>query len=200
MSDDSKPQNNTTSPEPWADLSKGKMRDWLEAFLDDSNPDTFMNKAGSARAARYKCKDNQSFSCMGQQNYRKLSPMIKTWMDDHGLTRSNNKKKLLQLSEAQETKVITVKGKIEPKSLPDNFTIVTESVQDKVSKKGHSYKEYNTVISYTLAANETQRRTTDMMIKVLGQYAVEKIDITLDNKLLLLMSQGRKRAKEADDD
>ncbi|MCK4782579.1 MAG: hypothetical protein KAV87_02430 [Desulfobacteraceae bacterium] len=199
MSDDSQPDNIVSNPRPWVKL-QDKLSVWLKAYLDDTNPATFLNKTGSARAAKYNCSTPQSFSNVGSQNYIKLQDRIELWLDDHGLTKERNKKKLLQLSEAQETKVITIEGKVAPESLPDNFTIVTESVQEKYSKSGGRYEQIKTVISYTLTANETQRRTTDMMIKVLGQYAVEKIDVSLDNKLLQLMSQGRKRAQEADDE
>ena len=183
MSNDSTPNSIVSKPAPWVQL-KGKLQLWLKAFLDDSNPATFMNKTGAAREAGYCCKSNQNFASVGSQNYIKLQSRIELWMDDHGLTTTTNKKKLLQLSEAEETKLITVDGKVEPESLPDNFTIVTESVQEKFNKTGDKIKEYKTVIAYNLAANETQRRTTDMMIKVLGQYAVEKIDVSLDEKLL----------------
>jgi hypothetical protein len=199
MQDESPSENTVSNPRPWVKL-KGKLSLWLRAFLDDTKPATFMNKAGSARAAKYNGKNQNSFNCIGQQNYIKLQPLIACWMEEYGLTKDNNKKKLLQLSEAMETKLITVDGKVTPESLPDNFTIVTESVQEKFNKTGGKIKEYKTVIAYNLAANETQRRTTDMMIKVLGQYAVEKIDVSLDEKLLKLMSQGRQRAKEADDE
>lgn len=199
MPDDSQPDNIVSNPRPWVKL-QGKLSAWLKAYLDDSNPSTFLNKAGSARAAKYNCSSAQSFANIGSQNYIKLQNRIELWLDDHGLTKENNKKKLLQLSEAQETKVITVEGKVKPGSLPDNFTIVTESVQEKYTKEGASYEQIKTVISYTLAANETQRRTTDMMIKVLGQYATEKIDVTLDNELIKLMAQGRKRAKDSKDE
>lgn len=198
MSDDPTLESIVSRPAPWVQL-KGKLQLWLKAFLNDSNPSTFMNKAGSAKEAGYCCQDNQSFANVGSQNYIKLQTRIELWMDDHGLTTTTNKKKLLQLSEAEETKLITVDGKVEAESLPDNFTIVTETVQEKFNKNGDKIKEYKTVIAYNLAANETQRRTTDMMIKVLGQYAVEKIDVTLDENLIKLMSQGRQRAKEADD-
>ena len=199
MSDDSQSDNIVSNPKPWVKL-QGKLSAWLKAYLDNSNPATFLNKAGSARAAKYNCAHAQSFANMGGQNYIKLQNRIELWLDDHGLTKENNKKKLLQLSEAQETKVITVEGKVKPESLPDNFTIVTESVQEKYTKEGSKYEQIKTVISYTLAANETQRRTTDMMIKVLGQYATEKINVTLDNELVKLMREGKRRVQEAIDE
>lgn len=199
MSDDSQPTNTVSTPRPWVKL-QGKLQLWLKAYLNDTNPATFLNKTGSARAAKYNCSHAQSFANVGCQNYIKLQPRIESWLDDHGLTKENNKKKLLQLSKAEETKVITVEGEVDPKSLPDNFTIVTAAVQEKYTKDGDSYEQIKTVISYTLPANETQRRTTDMMIKVLGQYAAEKIDVTADNELIKLMAQGRKRAKDAKDE
>lgn len=188
-----------SSSKPWAGL-RGKLLPWLKAYLDDTNPDTFLNKTGASRAAGYKCNTKTGFGEIGYQNSIKLQPLINAWLDDHGLTRERNKKKLLQLSEAHEDKIINVKGKIEPESLPEFCELLFCAEQEKFDKDGGKIIEYQSTIAIKQVANETQRRTVDMMIKVLGQYAVETINVQADENLIALMQLGRKRAKEDDDE
>lgn len=42
-----------------------KLRLWLKAFLDESNPKAFLNKTGAARAAGYQCSKEDSFRQIG---------------------------------------------------------------------------------------------------------------------------------------
>lgn len=80
-----------------------RLKLWLRYYTDHSNKATFLNKAGSARAAGYKAANVGSFSSIGCQNFNKLKDQIKKWMDDEGLCEVTLKSKLIEGLECTET-------------------------------------------------------------------------------------------------
>lgn len=119
---------------------------WLKHFLNDENPDTFLNKTASVKAADYKCNGEPSCSSLGHENFKYHEKRINGWMEESGLSENALKIKLLSLMDVTETKFFSAtetdsEGKV---------TIIIEERQ--------------------IPAIETQRRTLDMAIKVRGLY------------------------------
>ena len=77
----------------------GKQALFLRHLLDDSNPDTFMNATGSAKAAKYNCSTENSYSLIGYENIRKLKPYISQWLEEVGLSEERLKLKIVELLE-----------------------------------------------------------------------------------------------------
>lgn len=164
-----------SSPTPWRGL-KGKLRPWLRAYLDESNRDTFLNATASAKAAGYKADSYHRFGEIGYQNSKKLQKLIDQWMDEFGLSEAALKRKLKSLLEAKESKIITVKGRIQPEMLPEGCHIITEAVETVIvgfGEDAEAVDKVNTVLMINMNANELQRRTLDMGMKVRGMYVNE---------------------------
>jgi len=89
-----------------------KLNAWFRAFIDETNPSTFMNQTGSAKAANYKCSTEASFANVGLQNFRKLEDRIKKWLDEVGLSENELKTKLVKLMDAKETKFFQFQGEV----------------------------------------------------------------------------------------
>jgi hypothetical protein len=83
---------------------------WLKHYLNDCCPATFINATESAKAAKYKCKDDKSFCSVGNENLRLLEDKISTWLDECGITENRLKIKLLSLLDAKETKFFAHDG------------------------------------------------------------------------------------------
>ncbi len=77
-------------------LKVSKINVWLRAYTDESNPSTFLNKAGSARAAGYKTTNVHSLKAIGHQNFTKLSILISAWLEESGLSDTVLKQKLVR--------------------------------------------------------------------------------------------------------
>ena len=89
-----------------------KQRLWLQAFFDESDPDTFFNKSASARAAQYKCKSDEAFRAIGYENFTKLHGIIDQWFDEHGLSEAKLKSLLIEGLNCTETKFFSHQGKV----------------------------------------------------------------------------------------
>ena len=83
----------------------GKQALFLKYLLDESNPDTFMNATGSAKAAKYNCSTENSYSLIGYENIRKLKHYIANWLDEYGLSEERLKLKMLELLEVDNLSV-----------------------------------------------------------------------------------------------
>ena len=77
----------------------GKQALFLKHLLDESNPNTFMNATGSAKAAKYNCSTENSYSLIGYENIRKLKPYISQWLEEFGLSEERLKLKIVELLE-----------------------------------------------------------------------------------------------------
>lgn len=89
-----------------------KLNAWFKAYIDETNPSTFLNKTGSAKAAKYKCSTDESFRAVGYQNFTKLHDKIEKWLDDVGLSENQLKSKLVILLDAKQTKFFQKDGKV----------------------------------------------------------------------------------------
>jgi len=85
---------------------------WLKLYLDQGNPETFLNKQESARQAKYKTNNPQRLSEIGYQNSIALQPSIAKWLDDVGLSENALKQKLHKLVHAKETKFFQKDGMV----------------------------------------------------------------------------------------
>lgn len=155
-----------------------KLNLWFKHFTDEACSTTFLHRTESARAAGYKTEKEESLQQIGWQNFKKLTEKIEKWLDEAGLSENALRLKLLSLMEADETKLITIKGDIEKDDLPPGCQIITTSKQKKLNASGKEYTEINNIIAIDMAAKETQRRTLDMALKVRGMYAPEKHEHT----------------------
>ena len=92
------PMDEATENIPLKKLT-GKQALFLRHLLDESNPDTFMNATGSAKAAKYNCSTENSYSLIGYENIRKLKPYISQWLDEVGLSEERLRLKIVELLE-----------------------------------------------------------------------------------------------------
>ena len=162
---------------------KSKLDLWFKFYIDKSNKSTFLNKTAAARAAGYKCRDNEGFGNIGYQNSVKLSPRMNTWLDEVGLSDEALKEKLLQLSEAKETKFIKIKGYLDPKDLPDNIKAIGTSGFAETDKEGNvEYSAGDTLIEIETDALGIQTKNLEMALKVKGLFSPEEINLNANLK------------------
>lgn len=133
-----------------------KQRLWLIAYFDSSNPATFMNLTGAAKAAGYRGKNDKSFDAIGRQNFGKLRKFIRERMDKLGLSDIVLDSLMIQGMNATENKVFH-----------------------------HTDKDGNSEIIYSkpLINWSARRAFLDMANKIRGRYATEKIQIEDDSEL-----------------
>lgn len=152
---------------------KGKQRLWLRNYLDSNNLITFLNRAQSAKAAKYKANSYEGFCQIGYENYIKLEPHIKQWLDEHGLSENRLKLKLVSLIETKKTVFQKVKGHIDSGKLSDNVVKIAETHIKAWKGKGEAAEAYDdgeTVLGISVADPEVQRKSLDMAFKVKGLY------------------------------
>lgn len=152
--------------------SSSKIPLWYKHFTNESNRDTFLNKAGSARAAGYKAKNNQRFAEIGCQNSIKLKAQIAEWMDETGLSDEYLKGKLRCLVDAQKTIFQKIKGKPTEEQLTAGVQIVASTSSQVAGLE----VDGETILSIPVEALEIQDRALDKALKVKGLYAPEVID------------------------
>ncbi len=102
---------------------------WLKLYLDQGNPETFLNKQESARQAKYKTNNPQRLSEIGYQNSIALQPSIAKWLDDVGLSENALKQKLHKLVHAKETKFFQKDGLVVETREVEALEIQRRSVQ-----------------------------------------------------------------------
>ncbi|RJX19017.1 MAG: hypothetical protein C4575_09585 [Desulforudis sp.] len=89
-----------------------KQNAWLKHFLNEGCSTTFLNATESAKRAGYLASSDESFRSIGYQNFTKLADKINTWLDEHGLSESALKIKLVSLLNARETKFFAHEGRV----------------------------------------------------------------------------------------
>ena len=117
-----------------------KLNLWFKHFTDEGNPDTFMNRTGSAKAAGYKAKTEESFRSIGYENFTKLDSKIGTWMDEVGMSDAAMDKKHMELGKAKETKIFKVKGYVDSKDLPPGVIKIATSGLVTQDEEGENQK------------------------------------------------------------
>jgi hypothetical protein len=174
---------------------KIKLQMWLAAFLDESNPKTFLNKKESARAAGYVVARENTLAVQGWKNFHRMGSEINKWLDEMGLSDVVLKAKLLQLLNARETKFVNITGTIKTETLDPSCRVVAEASQEKlVGKDATPYDEESSVLAIDTEAQETQRRTLDMALKVKGMYAADEIKVTGLEGLAERLTRANERA------
>jgi phage terminase small subunit len=121
--------------------SINKLNVWLHHYLDQTNPDTFLNKTESARAAGYKTKDPHRLGEIGYQNSKKLQKRINTWLDESGLSEAALKEKLVELLFAKETKFFQKDGKITEQVDVNNYGVQRQALEMAFKIKGMFEKD-----------------------------------------------------------
>lgn len=155
---------------------------WLSHFLNSSNARTFLNRKESARAAGYKTENEASLEAIGHENFRKLSDRIEAWLQDEGISNNELKIRLIQLMEAKETRFQTMKGTVNPDSLPECVKVLaTTGVIERAKNGGVYYGDGISLLAIETENLELQRRALDMALKVKGMYAPTKNELTGKN-------------------
>jgi len=155
-----------------------KLNAWFRAYIDQANPQTFLNKTESARVAGYKSKSEEGLRHMGCQAFTKLSVKIDKWLDESSLSEQALKVKMLSLMEGKQTIFQKVKGAVKQENLPPGWRIVTTGGTVKMGEDGDVFGDGDTLLACDVEFPELQRRTLDMAIKVRGMYAPEKREHT----------------------
>jgi len=89
-----------------------KQKKWLKAYLNPNSPETFLNKSEAARVAGYACDNADSFGAIGWENFKKLEPLINSWINEEGLGENQLKSLLIEGLTAKETKFFSWEGQV----------------------------------------------------------------------------------------
>ena len=160
-----------------------KLQLWYKFYTDENNPQTFLNKLASAKAAQYKCTSDASFGSVGYQNFKKLQDRISGWLDDNKFSIAALKNKHAELLETHKTVFQKIKGQISTDDLPENVSVIAEGKKmagygDGDGDDRDVYDDGDTLLAINVADPEIQRRALDMAYKVKGEYAAEKKELT----------------------
>lgn len=189
-----KKQPQKKKPQKAPRISKRNL--WLQAYLNNNNSRTFLNKTEAARAAGYKASCDKHLADIGHENSRLLADKIANWLEESGLSENALKIKLLSLLEGEETKTVTLKGEINKEEMPDNVQILATGVVEKYTKEGEPYEERETLLGVNMEAKELQRKTLDMAFKHKGMYAPEKYDHNIQGNIKHTHEEALNRALE----
>lgn len=127
---------------------------WLAHYLNESNADTFLNKANSAIAAGYK---PENASQIGLANYYAMAPIVEEWIDKIGLSEGAIKEKLWKLFHAKQTKFFADKGVVIEERQIEDLAIQKSALELAAKIKGMSApKEVNHNHSYNSEVTENK--------------------------------------------
>lgn len=170
---------------------------WFKCYTDARNRQTFLNGVQSAIVAY---GDGISYDTANQNsvgNKKSMAPLISRWLDEECLSEEALKRKLFELMEAEETKLVKVKGAVNQEDLPGNQRVLCVSglmTREKVDGEPERvFSDGETLLAVDHKANETQRRSLDMALKVRGMYSAEKLDITGLEGLVDRMAKANQR-------
>lgn len=169
--------------------SLSKLDLWLKHYLDQDNPATFLNATASSKAAGYR-SSNHGIS--GQQAARANRRKILLWMNKEGLSEEQLKKKLLSLFDATDTKLQTLKGRID--EIDPTLKPLAVTAQTKLTPRGDQYEETETLVSIPVKSLEIQRKALDMALKIQGMYAPEKHEHNVKGRLEHTHEEALQRA------
>lgn len=150
-----------------------KLSLWFKHYIDESNPQTFLNKTNSSIAAKYNATSYDSFAAIGYQNFKKLQSKVDEWLEDNKLSLSALKLKHSQLLETHKTVFQKIKGKVNEADLPEGAVIIAQGVK-YMNDGDDAYDDGDTLLAIDVADPEVQRKSLDMAYKVKGLYAAEK--------------------------
>ena len=100
-------------------LARRKQK-WLRYFLDETNPETFLHRTNSTKAAGYNCKSDKSFAAVGTNNLKRYKKEIGKWLDEEGLSENALKTKLISLLSITKKEFFAHQGiVIDEREIPD---------------------------------------------------------------------------------
>lgn len=111
--------------------STGKELKFLDSLFGGAN----FNATLAYKMAGFSASDS-NIRTNAHKLLKKLSPLIKQWLDDMGLTDANLKIKLLQKLEAKETKFFTYEGKVITRVEVDALSIQLKALELAMKAKG----------------------------------------------------------------
>ncbi|MBP8746150.1 MAG: hypothetical protein KBH86_13625 [Syntrophorhabdus sp.] len=109
----------------------GKELKFLDFLFGDAN----FNATLAYKMAGFSAS-NSNIRTNAHKLLKKLSPLVKQWLDDVGLTDANLKIKLLQKLEAKETKFFTHEGKVITRVEVDALSIQLKALELAMKAKG----------------------------------------------------------------
>ena len=177
---------------------KGKKRTskrniWLGHYLNQDNPNTFLNGVASVDAAGYKCKP-ENRSSVAYQNYTLLQSKIEKWLDEVGLSEGKLKGKLQSLVGAKKTVFQKIKGAVNPEDLPPGYRLITTTGVTIENDKGEPiFSDGDSLIEIEVESLGIQTKALDMALKVKGLYAPDVVKVDLN---LIPMSPAEKLTYE----
>ena len=164
--------NTETNQEPLPKLI-GKQALWLKNYLNQDNSETFLNRAQSAKYAKYNANSYAGFCQIGYENYIKLERHISQWIEDYGLSETQLKRKLISLINAKKTVFQKVKGHTNAEDLAPGVIEIAKTNIMAWAGKGEKKEKYDngeTILAIPIEDPEVQRKTLDMALKVKGLY------------------------------
>lgn len=170
-------KSSTPKKRPLKKVRPNKLTLWLKHYLNEPNPETFLNKTASAKAAKYQAKSENAFQVIGYQNFIKHQPLILKWLNDNKLSDTALRLKLSDLLETERTVFHKIKGKVNGEDLPAGIRVVAESSKMSYVGRGEDAEAVDdgeTLLAINVADPEIQRKSLDMAFKVTGEYAAEK--------------------------
>lgn len=187
-----------------------KQKLWFRHYTDESNKTTFLNGVQSALLS-YNTTDYETANQIAVDTKKALAPHITKWLDEVALSEDALKTKVKSLMNAGETKFVKVKGAVMQEDLLPGQRIVCTSgvVKEEKNDDGEVTEVFgagDTLIAIDMDAKETQRRSTDMAIKIRGMYAADKLEIFGLEGLAGRLDRANKRTdpdaspKEVEDD
>jgi len=146
-----------------------KLRAWLYHYLNEKNPETFLNKTAAAKAAGYCCANEDSFCAMGWQNFKKLQVEIEKWIDENELSNVALKNKLVSLIEAKETRFFAYEGKVISREEVNALETQRKALEMAMKVKGMFEKDNTQQKSdLYILIDRADRRAEELANKVLG--------------------------------
>lgn len=152
-------KGNTNFDELFRGLTE-KQTLFLRHFLDAGDLDTYMNASGSARAAGLS-------PGYGSVLKKLLSKPIKKFLAECGLDENSLKAKTVELLHARETKIMTVKGRLEEWELPPGARIMAVSSNYVPATRNSAERtDYQTVLAIDVEAKSLQHRALETALRM----------------------------------
>ncbi len=140
-----------------------KQRRWIDAYIETGNC------TEAARRAKYKAKDDRSFSAIGLENLEKLRIHIQKFLDEVGLSDEAIKLKISQGMIAKKVIIRKIKGAVNPNDLPPGYRLITTTGKLSFGENGEEFfSDGDSLIEIELEALEIQHRYVSLGAEVQG--------------------------------
>jgi hypothetical protein len=145
---------------------------WLKHYLSEG-ADTFLNGAGSARAAGYRARNQHTFEELGHKNRVRYAAKISEWLDQCGMGETQLKVKLLSLFEARETVFVKLRGAVLQSDLPPGHRVVATTGTVVKGEDGRVYGDGDSLLEIDVQNYGVQVKSLEMALKVKGLFTPE---------------------------